>query len=99
MLVVFNDHFVRADAVHLVEQALGLTIKIALDPERGKFIGHHPHRPAGRVTLRLAAILIGAIGLNLRRGLGFVSVTERAKSALHLYRFTGKVSGALGAVG
>ena len=88
-----------ADAIHFVEHAFGLAVKVALDSERGEFVRHHAHCPAGRVTLRLGAILVGTIGLNFRRGLAFVSVAKRAKAALHLYRFAGKVSGAFGAVG
>src|SRR5438270_14005206 len=43
------DHFMRADSVHLVEQAFALAVEVALDSQRGKSIGHHPQLPSRRV--------------------------------------------------
>src|SRR5271154_116665 len=42
----FDDDFVSADAVHLVEHAFGLLVQIALDAERRKFIGNDTDGPA-----------------------------------------------------
>src|SRR5579871_1800199 len=94
-----DDDLVSADAIHLVEHAFGLTIEIALDAQRGEFVGHHAHRPAGRVALRRAAVLAGPVGLDFGRGFVFVAVTEGAKTALDLYLFTGKIGGPFGPVG
>jgi hypothetical protein len=38
MLGALNDYLVRADAVHLVVQALGFACEIALNPQNRKFI-------------------------------------------------------------
>src|SRR5579864_14140 len=99
VIIGFDNHFVRADAVHLVEHALGLAVQIAFNSQSGEFVRDHPHSPAGRIALRRTAILVGPVGLNLRRGLAFVPVAEGAETALHFYCVAGKVSGALGSVG
>ena len=49
MIGRFDDHFVRAHAVHAVEQAFALAIQVAFDSQRGKFIGDHANGPAGRI--------------------------------------------------
>ena len=59
----FDDHFVRADAVHAVEQAFAFAVEIAFDPERREFVGNYAQRPAGRVF----AAAIAAIGENFGR--------------------------------
>ena len=74
--------------------------EIAFDAQRGKFVGHDAHRPAGRVALRWRpAVGIGTIGLNFRRRLAFVAVAEGAEAALDLHAFADEIGGALGAVG
>src|SRR5919108_1667913 len=45
----FYDDLVSADAVHLVEHALGLAIKVALDAECRELVGNHAHAPTGRI--------------------------------------------------
>ena len=47
----FDDHFVRADAVHPVEQALAAAIERALDAEHGKLIRDDAQVPAGTVGM------------------------------------------------
>ena len=64
----FDNHFVRADAVHPIEEPLAFAIEIALDAQRRKFVGHDTDIPARAV----------APGENLRRRLVFVSLAERA---------------------
>ena len=41
-----DNHFVRAEAVHAVVQPDADSSKVALDLERRKLVGDHPHRPA-----------------------------------------------------
>ncbi len=50
-----DDHLVRADAVHPIEQPLPFAIEIALDLQRGKPVRHDAQIPARRV--RRAAVL------------------------------------------
>ena len=78
---------------------LGLTVEVTLNSESRELVGHHTHRPARRVALRRTAILIGAIGLDLRRSLVFIAVAEGTESPLHFYGIAGEVSGTFGAVG
>ena len=65
MLRRLHDHFVRADAVHLVEQAFALAIQFAFDSQRRKPVRHHANAPTRRV--RPAAI--APIHQNFRRRL------------------------------
>ena len=69
-----DDHFMRADSVHLVEEALSLAVQFAFDTQCGKFIRHHANVPARRV--RPSAI--PSINQNLRRSLGFIPRAEGA---------------------
>src|SRR5450631_2852405 len=89
----------RTNAVHAVEHALGLTVEIPFDTERWKLVGHYAHRPARTIALgRRSAVGIRTIGLNLRRSLGFVAVTEGAKAAFDSDRHADEVGRTLGAV-
>ena len=72
----FDDDFVRADAVHAVEQAFAFAVQVAFDAQRRKLVGHDAHAPAGRV--RPAAV--AAIGQDFRRRLALVAVAERAEA-------------------
>ena len=76
MIRRFNDHFVRADAVHLVEQAFAFAVQIAFDPQRGKFIRDHAHVPARRIW----AAAVSSVLQNLRRRLRFVARAKRDTS-------------------
>ena len=69
MLRRFDDHFVRADAVHLVEETFAFAVQFAFDAQRRKFVGHHANAPAGRV----GAAAVAAIDQNLRRRLRFTA--------------------------
>src|SRR5450432_257820 len=94
-----DDDLVRADAVHAVEHALGLTVQGAFDAQGWELVGDDADRPSGRVALRgRAAICVGAVGLNFRRSLALVAVAKRAESALDFQVFADEVSGAFGAV-
>ena len=50
-----DDHFVRADAVHPIEQPLAFPIEVAFHLQRGKLVRHDSKIPAGRI--RPAAVL------------------------------------------
>ena len=96
----FDDDLMRPNAVHAVEHALGLAVQIALDAECRKLVGNHAHRPARSIALgRRPAVGVGAVGLDLRRSLGFVAVTEGAEAASDFDRLAGEVGRTLGAVG
>src|SRR5260370_13180038 len=57
-----NHNFVRANSVHLVKQAFAFAVQFALDPQRGKFVGHTPDAPARRVW----ASAVPSVNENLR---------------------------------
>src|SRR5581483_10512796 len=100
MIRRFNDDFVSADAVHLVEHAFGLAIQIAFDSQGREFVGNDAYGPARRIALRRrTSIRIRPIGLNLRRSLGLVSIAEGAEATLDAHPFAGKIRGTLGAIG
>jgi hypothetical protein len=46
-----DDHFVRADAVHLVEDALARLVQISLDLESGELVRHGSKTPTRFVGL------------------------------------------------
>ena len=69
-----DDHFVRADAVHPIEQPLAFAIEIALHLQRRKPVRHDAEVPARRV--RRAAVLPERPDLGRRHVL--VAGTERA---------------------
>ena len=50
-----DDHFMRTDAVHAIEHALGLPLEAAFHFQRGELVRHDPKVPAGPV--RGAAVL------------------------------------------
>src|SRR4029077_8422425 len=57
------------------------------------------HRPAWTIALgRRPAVGVRAVGLDLRRSLGFVAVTEGGEGASDFDRLAGKVGRTLGAV-
>ena len=95
-----NDDFMRPNAVHAIEHALGLAIQIALNAERRELVGHHAHGPARRIALgRRPAVGVRAVRLDLRRSLGFVAITKGTEAASDFDRLAGEVSRALGPVG
>src|SRR5579863_4348782 len=95
-----NDDFMSADVVHSVKHALGLAVKVALDSERRKLVGNHPHRPSRRIPLRgRPAIWIRSVGLNFRWSLAFISVAEGTEPPLDLHVLAHEIGWALGAVG
>ena len=55
----FDDHLVRADAVHLVEHAFGLAAQIAFDAQRGELVGHYADGPAGSMAAAAARLGLG----------------------------------------
>ena len=96
----FNDHFMRANAVHLVEHAFGLAVQIAFDAQCRKLIRNYAHCPARTVALRRrAAIRVRAVGLNLRRCFTLVAITKRAEAALDFHSLPDKIGRTLGTVG
>ena len=59
-----DDDFVRANAVHPIEQPLAFAIEIAFDAQRRKLVRHDAHVPAGgvrRLPLRYARISGGVL--------------------------------------
>src|SRR6202011_4832610 len=100
MIGRFDNDLMRADPVHFVEHAFGLTAEIALNPERREFIGYDADCPARSVALwGRATIRSWPVGLNFGWGLGLVAIAKGAKAAFDLHIFADKVGGALGAVG
>src|SRR5690348_1211127 len=79
VVIGLDNYFVRADAIHLVEHAFGLSVEIAFNSEGREFVGNDPNGPAWRIPLRSSPVVAGPIGLNFRRCLAFVSVTKRAE--------------------
>src|SRR5882762_8475560 len=68
----FDDHFMRADSVHLVEQPLALFIEFAFDPQRRKFVWHHSNGPSRSVR----TTAVSPVHQHLIRSLPFVPRTE-----------------------
>ena len=68
----FNDHFVRADSVHLVEQAFSFAVQLAFDPQRRKAIRHHAQLPSRRVR----SSPISPVYQHFRRRLGLIAEAE-----------------------
>src|ERR1022692_3542009 len=95
MIVRFDDHFVRARAVHAVKHTLAFAVETAFDAQSWKFIGYHAQRPSGRVP----SAAIAAIGQNFRRGLSFVAGAERTNSdSLDPNALAHEIRGAPGAI-
>ena len=80
MVGSFDDHFVRADAIHAIEQAFAFAVKAAFNAESGKFIRHHAERPARRIF----SAAVAAVGENFGRRFRFISRAERDNSRLPL---------------
>src|SRR5579859_5383 len=70
----FNDDFMCADAIHLVEQSFPFAIKLAFDFQSGKFVGNNANGPAWSIS----SATISSVDKELRRRFGFVSRTEWA---------------------
>src|SRR5580700_9697783 len=84
MIGSFDDYLMRADAVHLVKEALALAVEIAFDAECGEFVGYDANGPARGVCASVAP----AVNENLRRCLGFGAGAERAILAVGKRRDT-----------
>ena len=69
-----DDHFVRADPVHAIEEPLAFAIQIALDLQRRILVRHGTQVPAG--SIRRAAVV--AEREHFVRGQGLAARTERA---------------------
>src|SRR6516225_1343920 len=89
-----NNDFVRADAVHLVEHAIGRAVQAAFNLQCRKLVGHYTNRP----TLGIAPGAVRTVSKHFGRCLAFVAGTKRAKSALQLHRLPYKIGWALRAV-
>ena len=50
----FDDDFMGADAVHLVEHAFGLAVQVALNAQRRELVGNDANGPTRCVPLRAA---------------------------------------------
>ena len=91
-----DDDLVRADAVHLVVEAVALLVEVALDPQGGELVGHHAQRQPGCVR----AAARRPVGQDLGRRLGLVAGAERAEvAARRNRRARARSRWALGAVG
>jgi hypothetical protein len=92
----FDNDFMRADAVHFVEQAFAFAIEIAFDAESGEPIGNDTDVPAGGV----GAAAVATVDENLWRGFAFGARAERAiLGAGDEDAFAEKIGGAFSAVG
>ncbi len=69
-----DNDFVRANALHLVEDAFAFAVQIAFDAQHRKLVRDHAQRPTWLVRARAVSI-----GEHLRRRLGFVPGTEGAE--------------------
>src|SRR3954471_10398056 len=95
-----DDHLMGTQAIHLVEHAVRLAVKVRLNPKDGEFVRHHSNAPSRSITLcRRTTILARAIRQDLRRSLRFVSVTEGTETALVLHSIAQEISGTLCPVG
>src|SRR5579863_499569 len=76
MLRPFDDDFMCADSLHLVEESFTFALQITFNPEHREFVGDHPQRPSGLIGARAVPV-----SEHLRRGLAFVTWTERTEAA------------------
>src|SRR5437764_2266553 len=66
VIVGFDNHFVRADSVHAIEHAFGLTVQVAFDSQGREFVRNYTDGPAWGIALwGRASIVVGTVGLNL----------------------------------
>ena len=92
----FNNYFVSADAVHVIEEAVAFTIQAAFDSEGGKLVRHDANRPARSVPARAFA----AVGEDFRRRHAFVSGAEGTNTlAFNLDTFANKIARPFPALG
>ena len=92
----FNNHFVRADPVHAIEQAVTFAIEPAFDSQRRKFVRHHPETPSGGVL----AAAVSAVGQNFGGRLPFTAGAKRTmRRALDFHAFAHEVHRTIGAIG
>src|SRR5215472_1844545 len=99
MIRRLDDDFMRTNAVHLVEHALGLAIEIAFDAQGGKFVRNHAHSPTGSIPLWWRpAVQVRAIRLDFRGSLAFVAGAKGTESSLDPHSFAHKIRGPLGSI-
>src|ERR1700723_2915509 len=92
----FDDHFVRAHAVHAIEQAFALAIEATFNSQSRKFIRDDAQRPARRVL----SCAVAAVGENFGRRLAFVAGAEgTGGSPLDLNAFANEIEGPLATLG
>src|SRR5580704_9647874 len=92
----FDDHFVRAHAVHAIEQAFALAIEAPFNSQSRKFIWHNAEGPARGVL----SCAVAAVGENFRRRLAFIAGTERTGGgSFDLNAFANKIERALATLG
>src|SRR5580704_1370509 len=92
----FDDHFVRAHAVHAIEQAFALAIKATFNSQSRKLIRDNAQRPARRVF----SCTVAAVGENFRRRLAFIAGAERTSgSSFDLNAFANEIEGPLPTLG
>src|SRR5947199_8040734 len=91
-----DNDLVGPNPIHAIKHSFSLTVQRALDTQRRKLIGDYAHRPSRCIPLRRRATIgVRPVGLNFRGCLGFVSVTERAETALDLHVFAREIRRAL----
>jgi hypothetical protein len=71
-----DDYFVRADAVHLVENAFTLFVQPALDLERRELVRHGPEPP-----VRSVGLAVGAVGKRFVRRGALVAAAKGAEAS------------------
>jgi hypothetical protein len=74
----FDDDFMGADAIHLVEKTFALAVKITFDTKRWEFVGYHAYGPARGVGASVAP----AINKNFRRRFGLMPWAKWAVLAI-----------------
>src|SRR5215472_9528630 len=68
----FNDHFVGADAVHLVEKAFAFAVEFAFDAKGREAVRHHTDIPSRGIR----SSAVAPVGKNFRWRFDFISRTE-----------------------
>src|SRR5712664_3715481 len=92
----FDNDFVSADAVHLIEEAFAFAVEIAFNDERGEAIGNDANVPAGSI----GAATIAAVNENFGRRFAFGAGAEGAiLRAGDEDAFAEEIGGALSAIG
>ena len=92
-----DDYFVRADAIHAIEESFPFAVQSAFDAQRRKLVGDHADRPSRSVF----AAAVTTVGENFLRRFAFIARAEgtNGRVAFYVHTLPNEIHGALAAIG